>query len=147
MLRPTEFPHMIRPVDAAARAGKGQLRPLDTRPINGRSAPIRGPSLDGADGCRRVRTSLRAIPGHASGSLGVARKRSFAPDFRTCQSPAHANSSSAPRLLQIGGVEAFGEPAIDRREEIASFSAAIAAEPGEARGGAQFPELSLLLET
>ena len=51
------------------------------------------------------------------------------------------------RLFQIGGVEAFGEPAVDRREEIAGFGAAalVAAEPGEAHGGAQFPELGLLL--
>ena len=51
------------------------------------------------------------------------------------------------RLFQIGGVEALGEPAVDRREEVAGFGVAalVAAEPGEARGGAQFPELCPLL--
>ena len=51
------------------------------------------------------------------------------------------------RLFQIGRVEAFGEPAVDRREKVAGFGVAalVAAEPGEARGGAQFPELGLLL--
>src|ERR1700737_465975 len=50
-------------------------------------------------------------------------------------------------LFEIGGVEAFGEPAVDRREQVAGFGAAalVAAEPGEARGGAQFPELGFLL--
>src|SRR6516162_5633559 len=43
-------------------------------------------------------------------------------------------------LFEIGGVEAFGEPAVDRCEQIASFAVAalVAAQPGEARGGAQF---------
>ena len=51
------------------------------------------------------------------------------------------------RLFQIGGIEALGIPAVDRREKIAGFSAAalVAAEPGEARGGAQFPQLGPLL--
>src|SRR5208282_3327847 len=44
-------------------------------------------------------------------------------------------------------VEAFGEPAVDRREQVAGFAARalIAPQPGEAHGGAQFPELGLLL--
>ena len=51
------------------------------------------------------------------------------------------------RLFEVGGVEAFGEPAIERREEITGLGTAalVAAEPGEARSGAQFPELGLLL--
>ncbi len=51
------------------------------------------------------------------------------------------------RVFEIGCVEPFGEPAVDRREDVAGFGAAalVAAEPGEARGGAQFPELGLLL--
>jgi hypothetical protein len=46
-------------------------------------------------------------------------------------------------LFQIGSVETLGEPAVDRREKVAGFSLAalVAAEPSEARGGAQFPEL------
>src|SRR6516165_6903583 len=50
-------------------------------------------------------------------------------------------------VLKVGRVEPFGEPAVNRREEGARFGAAalVAAEPGEAHGGAQFPELGLLL--
>jgi len=50
-------------------------------------------------------------------------------------------------LLQIGRVKAFGEPAVDRGEEVAGFGAAVlvAAHPSEAHGGAQFPEFGLLL--
>ena len=50
-------------------------------------------------------------------------------------------------VFEVGGVEAFGEPAVDRREQVERFGAAtpVAAEPGEARGGAQFPEFGLLL--
>src|SRR6516165_568127 len=51
------------------------------------------------------------------------------------------------RLFQIGRSETFSEPAIDRREEVAGFgmAALVAAQPRKARGGAQFPELGLLL--
>ena len=51
------------------------------------------------------------------------------------------------RLLEIRRVKALGEPAVDRREKVARLGAAalVAAKPGEAHGGAQFPELGLLL--
>ncbi len=51
-----------------------------------------------------------------------------------------------PRRLQIGDVETFCEPAVDRREESVGFGmmALVMAEPGEPYGGAQFPELGLL---
>ena len=41
-------------------------------------------------------------------------------------------------FLKIARLETFGEPTVDRREEVAGFPVAtlIAAEPGEARGGA-----------
>jgi hypothetical protein len=50
-------------------------------------------------------------------------------------------------LFEIGGGEAFGEPVVDRGEKVAGFgvSTLVAAEPGKTRGGAQFPELGLLL--
>ena len=52
-----------------------------------------------------------------------------------------------PRILEVRRVEAFGEPAVDRGEQVMGFGAAIsvAAEPGEGDGGAQFPQLGLLL--
>src|SRR5215472_3544862 len=50
-------------------------------------------------------------------------------------------------LFEVGGVEAFSEPAVYRREQVAGLGAAalLAAQPGEARCSAQFPELGLLL--
>ena len=50
-------------------------------------------------------------------------------------------------VFQIGGVEAFGEPAVDRREQLACLAtpALLAPQPGEARGGAQFLAASALL--
>lgn len=49
--------------------------------------------------------------------------------------------------FEIGRAEAFGEPAVDWREKAAGFGLVIlvAAEPGEARGRAQFPQLGFLL--
>src|SRR5438477_3920450 len=76
------------------------------------------------------------------------RKQSFAPDFWSCwRTGSRQFVQQRLCLFQIGGVETFGEPTVDRREEVAGFGVAalVAAEPGEARGGAQFPELSLLL--
>ena len=50
-------------------------------------------------------------------------------------------------VSQVERVEALGEPAVDGREGIAGLGAPalVAAKPGEARSGAQFPELGLLL--
>src|SRR5580704_14306216 len=51
------------------------------------------------------------------------------------------------RIFQIGRVEALREPEVDRSEQVAGFGVAtlVAAEAGEARRGAQFPELGFLL--
>src|SRR6266481_4136748 len=42
-------------------------------------------------------------------------------------------------FFEIGGGETFGEPAVDRREKVAGLgvTALVAAQPGEARGGAE----------
>ena len=50
-------------------------------------------------------------------------------------------------LFQIGVIEALGEPAVDRPQQLARFGAAslIATQPREAHSGAQFRELGLLL--
>src|SRR6266481_2123414 len=50
------------------------------------------------------------------------------------------------RILKIRRAEALGEPAVNWHEKVTGFGAValIAAEPGEADGGAQFPELGLL---
>src|SRR5262245_19848899 len=49
-------------------------------------------------------------------------------------------------LDEIGRVKAFGEPAINWREEIAGLTALalVAPEPGQAAGGAEFPQLGAL---
>ena len=49
-------------------------------------------------------------------------------------------------FFEIGCVEAFGEPTVDRREDVTGFdlAALVAAEPDEAYGSAQFPKLGLL---
>ena len=51
------------------------------------------------------------------------------------------------RVFEIGGAETFREQIVYRCEKLASFGTAtlVAAEPPEAHGGAQFPELGLLL--
>src|SRR6516162_624920 len=50
-------------------------------------------------------------------------------------------------FFQVGGVEALGEPPIDRGEQLARLAppALLVPEPGEAGRGAQFPELGVLL--
>src|SRR5689334_14697457 len=50
-------------------------------------------------------------------------------------------------VFQIARVEAFGEPAVDRREETAGLAgpALLAPKPGEAGGGAQLPPLGALI--
>src|SRR6266540_6953361 len=50
-----------------------------------------------------------------------------------------------PGLLQVGGVKALGEPAIDRCQQLAGFGALALAppQPGEAHGSAQLPRLGL----
>src|SRR5271166_7101517 len=49
-------------------------------------------------------------------------------------------------VLEVGGVEAFGEPAEDRGEEGGRLlrPALLSAQAGEAHGGAQFPGLCVL---
>src|SRR5262249_11284979 len=49
-------------------------------------------------------------------------------------------------ILQIGGVEALGEPAVDRRQKLACLGgfALVAPQPGEAGRGTQLPRLRLL---
>src|SRR5262249_32008373 len=50
-------------------------------------------------------------------------------------------------LLQVAGLEAFGEPAVERSKKIAGLipPALIAPQPRHAHRGAQFPGLRLLL--
>src|SRR6516162_1108075 len=50
-------------------------------------------------------------------------------------------------VLQVGGIEALGKPAVDGREQLACFRAPtlLAPQPGEARRRAQFERFRLLL--
>src|SRR5215831_17796866 len=51
------------------------------------------------------------------------------------------------RFREIEGVETFGKPPVNRREEIVGFGAAalVPEKPSEARSGPQFPEFGILL--
>jgi hypothetical protein len=53
----------------------------------------------------------------------------------------YADRAAPLRYFEIRGGDAFGEPAVARREQIAGFGTAtvVAAERGEARGAGQFP--------
>src|SRR5215469_2241930 len=86
----------------------------------------------------------------ASGGFSIRRRRrAHARQLRQSFAPAVSelpgSRAGSPqllkqrlRLLQIRRVEAFAEPAVDRREEIAGFGTAalVAVEPCEAHGGA-----------
>jgi hypothetical protein len=54
----------------------------------------------------------KAIPGPRPWMVGPARERTFVPDFGTCQSPAHASSSSSA-FTSLGSVVStrVGRPA------------------------------------
>jgi hypothetical protein len=60
---------------------------------------------------------------------------------RSCQCMQYG-----PGLLQVRGVKALGEPDIERRQELARFSALALAlsQPAEAQGGTEFPRLGLV---
>jgi hypothetical protein len=50
-------------------------------------------------------------------------------------------------VLEVGGVEALGEPAVDRCQQLVGFRALVLALPQarQAHGGAEFERLCLLL--
>src|SRR5450631_1885560 len=74
-------------------------------------------------------------------------ERSFAPNFAMLPTGSSQLVDECLRLFQIGSIEPLGEPVVFDREEVAGFGVAtlVAAQPGEAHGGAQFPELGALL--
>ena len=63
--------------------------------------------------------------------------------------PTHLRQLGKQRLgfFEIRGVEAFGEPGVNRRQQVARLRAPplFAPQSGEAQSAAQFPELGLLL--
>src|SRR5580704_7120838 len=73
-------------------------------------------------------------------------KRSSAPD-RGQAGGSRQLVEQGLGFFQVGGVETLGEPAVDGREQLACLAppALLAPQPGEARRGAQFPELGALL--
>src|SRR5215472_6130535 len=84
------------------------------------------------------------MPASASGP--VAQKRSLASDF-CWRAASRQFVEQRLCLFEILCVEAFGEPAVNRRQKIAGLSAAtvVAAESSEAYNRTQFPELGPLL--
>src|SRR5262249_54105823 len=83
---------------------------------------------------------LRSSFSHRVVTQGIQKVAAVSTDL--CQL-----SQKRLRLLQDRRPEALGEPAINRREQVAGFGAfsLVAPEPGEARGGAEFPKLGVLL--
>src|SRR5215471_14945696 len=68
-------------------------------------------------------------------------KRSSAPTAGSRQL-----AEQLPRIFEVGGGEALGEPAVDRSKQIAGCGATtlVSPQPGKARGGAQFPQPGFL---
>jgi hypothetical protein len=79
--------------------------------------------------------------------LGLSRKRSSAPDCWTCRRRSSQLIEQCLGVLQVGGVEALGEPAIDRCQQRMRLCALalVMPRPREAGRGALFPELGVLL--
>jgi hypothetical protein len=78
---------------------------------------------------------------------GSARNQTFTPKFCTRRPPGSPQLVEQRLcLFEVGRIETLGEPVVDRCEKVMGVGAAtlVAAEPGEARGGAQFPELGVL---
>ena len=103
--------------DARRPRPNGSSRPLRAIP----GPPVDRPAVQGAD----IRAGFRHMP--------VSGLRQFA--------------EQRLRLFEIDRVKPLGEPAVDGGKEVAGFAAPtlVAAQPGEARGRAQFPELGPLL--
>jgi len=103
-------------------------------------------SFAGPQWNREARPS-RDILGHTSGSWG------WPESSHPRQTARHADAGSRQlieqhlRVLEIGGVEAFGKPVVNGREKFARLSppALFASQPREARRGAQFKRFCLLL--
>jgi len=92
------------------------------------------------------------VKGHRR-SVGPLPKSARNGDSCAATNSGHQNSLSVVQLgeqrlglLQIERVEAFGEPAVDRREQLASLLRLplITPKPRHARGGAEFPGFGLL---
>jgi len=134
--------------------GKEQLRAIPAIPapeVPARSDPAANPA---AIGCRAPIPDVRGtLIGRLSSThlrpscprqrLVVSpRKRSFASDFWSFWRTGSCQFGEERLcVFQVGGVEALGEPGVDRGEEVVRLGvpALVAPQPGEARGGTQFP--------
>src|SRR6516165_10370230 len=79
-----------------------------------------------------------------------ARDQDVAPGFLFPSAKTRASRQLGEEscgVLQVGGIEALGKPAVDWREQLACFRAPtlLAPQPGEARRRAQFERFRLLL--
>src|SRR5207248_4695765 len=113
-------------------------------PGNGRDAPIPAVRANTID---RLKSTQTRPSRPRQWVIGSARKRSFAPDSPLCGNRRLGQFvEQRLGLFEIGGVEAFGEPAEDWGEEGERLlrPALLSAQAGEARCGAQFPGLRVL---
>jgi hypothetical protein len=92
--------------------------------------------------CRRRTAVMGSVKGRSPAPTATGKMRRF----RTFPSSLR-NGEVRPEqrfcLFEIGHREAFGEPAVDRREKVAGFdvTSLVATQTGEAHDAAQFPEL------
>src|SRR5271169_5408593 len=128
--------HPIEPIPMGIANGRYGASPVDARGERERQG-----SADSDRSRDRYRTAgvdpLQTSMASPADSR-ADQERSFASDFGHGGGPAHVKFVEQRLcLFEIGRVETFGEPTIDRCEEVAGFGAAalVAAEPGEARGG------------
>ena len=115
----SEFSHSLAPLRPLPRASRRASVPW--------KAVIRSPSI-GRPRCARTFAADKVV--RAIIVFGLRREL----------------AQESPCLFEVSGVEALGEPAVDRREQIESFHppALLAPQSGEITDGAQFQRFCLL---
>jgi hypothetical protein len=117
--------------------------------INAISSHDQPADLPCRGGERMAECSCRSVNAHSVSSSccpaqvnlttpGAVMKRTFAADFYILITSSSQLVEHRLCVFEIGRVEAFGEPAIDWRQEVAGFGAPalLAPQPGDAHGGA-----------
>jgi hypothetical protein len=119
-----------RPLSVQSRDLRGDVGQRARRP----TSAVRGAAIEPPEStqCRRSRPRERVVR--------ATRKRSFASDFWSYWRTGSCQFVEKRLcLFQIGGVEALGEPAVDRRQQIDGHVAVVSLgqHSRQRRGGAQ----------